>query len=216
MIALYRYVAADVTRSLRWVAPFLIFCLFDGILDAASGPVLPTYATSAALMFFLAIWVSVLVCTSESAVQEDITAVAVGSRTHVRIAKMAVAFAGCLLLSALAVAVPAIVTGARTPLEVIIAGVIAHALTVLFGVALGTLCSRPIVEHAAWAVLVGALVGLCDIVIPNGPPIRQLLVLFNETAPHHLLALVSLIALESAVISFLIVVASLRIMRYRS
>jgi hypothetical protein len=129
---------------------------------------------------------------------------------------MIVTFAACTLLSVLAVAVPPIVSDATTPLYDIVSGLIALGLTVLFGVALGSLCSRPIIERTAWAVLVGALVGLADIVIPYGPPIRQLLVLLNETAPRHLFALVVLIALESVLISLLMVVAALRIMRYRA
>ncbi|MGO9343710.1 MAG: hypothetical protein ACLP6E_14510 [Acidimicrobiales bacterium] len=216
MIALCRYIAADTARSLRWVPPLIVFSVFEGIFDASAGQVLPAYAASAALMFFLAIWLSVVVCTTESPVQEDITSVAIGSRGRVRIAKMVVAFAACLLLSALAVAIPTIVTGASTSFDDILAGLVAVSLTVLFGVALGALCSRPIFEQAAWAVLVGGLVGIADIVIPYGPPIRQLLVLLNETNPRHLLGLVLLIAIESAAMSLVIVVSSLRIMRNRA
>jgi hypothetical protein len=216
VIALCRYVADDTSRSLRWVAPVLVFSIFEGIFDATSGQVLATYAASATLMFFVAIWLSVVVCNTESAVQEDITSVTVGGRGRVRIAKMIVTFAACTLLSVLAVAVPPIVSDATTPLYDIVSGLIALGLTVLFGVVLGSLCSRPIIERTAWAVLVGALVGLADIVIPYGPPIRQLLVLLNETAPRHLFALVVLIALESVLISLLMVVAALRIMRYRA
>ena len=212
MIALCRYVAADTSRSLRWVAPLLVLFLFEGVLFASAGPVLATYAASAAAIFFFAVWLSVLVCNTESEIQEDITAVTVGSRARVRIAKMVVAYSGCLLLSVIATAVPAVVTSAGTPFDWVLAGAIAQALTGLLGVALGALCSRPIVERTAFAVLVGASVGLADIVIPNGPPIRQLLVLFNETNPHHLLTLVTLIALESVAISLVIVFATLRIM----
>jgi hypothetical protein len=216
VIALCRYVADDTSRSLRWVAPVLVFSIFEGIFDATSGQVLATYAASASLMFLVAIWLGVVVCNTESEVQEDITSVTVGGRARVRIAKMIVAVAACLLLSVIAVCVPPIVSDATTPLYDIVTGLIALSLTVLFGVSLGSLCSRPIIERTAWAVLVGALVGLADIVIPDGPPTRQLLVLLNETAPRHLLALVVLIALESAVISFVLVVASLRIMRDRA
>lgn len=216
MIPLGRYVAAETTRSMRWITPILFFCLIEAVLAAAAGPVLPNYAASAAAMFFLGIWVSVLVCNSESAVQEDITIVTVGGRARVRIAKLAVAYAGCLLLSTLAVAIPATLPGADPTFDTIVAGTVAHGATVLFGVALGALFSRPIVERTAWAVLFGIGVGLADIVIPNGPPVRQLLVLLNETSPHHLVAQVLLIAFESAAISFVIVVASLRIMTART
>ena len=216
MIAVCRYVAADTLRSLRWVAPVLIFFLFTGINDASAGTVLPTYAASASVMFFVAIWVTVLVCNTESPIQEDITAVTVGGRGRVRIAKIIVAYSGCLVLSALAVIVPPLVTNSLTSSAQVLTGVIAHGVTVLFGVAIGALCSRPIVERTAWAVLVGAVVGLADIVIPNGPPIRQLLVLLNETRPRHLVALVLLIAVETVAICSVIVWSSLRIMRARA
>ncbi len=216
MIALCRYIAANTARSLRWVPPLIVFSVFEGIFDATAGQVLPAYAVSAALMFFVAIWLSVVVCTTENPVQEEITSVAVGGRSRVRIAKMIVAYAVCLLLSALAVAIPTIVTGASTPLYDVLAGLVAVGLTILFGVALGAVCSPPIFEQAAWAVVVGGLVGIADIVIPQGPPLRQLLVLLNETNPHHLLALVFLIGLESAAISLVIVVASLWVLRNRA
>lgn len=216
MIAICRYVAADTLRSLRWVAPVLIFFVFTGTVDADTGSVLPTYAASATAMFFVAIWLTVLVCNTENPIQEDITAVTVGGRGRVRMAKIIVSFSGCLVLSALAVLVPLLVTSSDTLSAEVLTGLIAHGATVIFGVAIGALCSRPIVDRTAWAVLVGALVGLADIVIPNGPPVRQVLVLLNETKPHHLVALTLLIAVESLAICSVILWLSLRIIRSRS
>lgn len=216
MTALVRYVGATVGRSLRWVAPFLVFVLCEVVLDSDVGDVLPTYALSAAALFFVATWLSVVVGNSESAVQEDVTVTAAGGRGRVRVAKLLVAYAGCLVLGGLGLVVPAVVTSGRVSVTDVVAGGIAQALTALFGVALGSLCTRPVVDRTSWAVLVGAVVGLADVAVPQAPPIRQLLALLGETSPRHLGVLLLAIALETAVLSVLMVACALRISATRA
>ena len=111
--------------------------------------VLPTYAMSAAALFFISTWLTVIVSNSESAVQEDVTATTVGGRTKVRLAKLLVAYLGCLVLAALALIVPPLITSAPTTLSQLLVGGAAMGVTALFGVALGALCSRPIVQRSA-------------------------------------------------------------------
>ncbi len=216
MIALVRYVGATVTRSLRWVAPFLLFVLCEVVLDSAVGDVLPTYALSSAALFFVAAWLSVVVGNSEGTVQGDVTATAAGGRWRVRLAKLFVAYAGCLVLGGLALVVPALVTSARVGATDVVAGAVAQAVTALFGVALGSLCSRPIVDRTSWAVLAVAAVGTADVVVPQAPPIRQLLTLLGETSPRHLGVLLFGITSETVVLSVVVVACAARISATRA
>lgn len=77
------------------------------------------------------------------------------------------------------------------------------------GVALGALVSRPLVSRRAWSVLLGAAVCIAVVIVPHGPPARQLLVLFNETGSLGLP--IVLIGAETVVIAIVAVSASLRI-----
>lgn len=73
-------------------------------------------------------------------------------------------------------------------------------MTALAGVMLGTLCSRPIIGRTAWALLFAVVLDLADVVVPNGPPTRQILVLFNQTHPSQLALDLLLVAIETVAI----------------
>ncbi len=59
------------------------------------------------------------------------------------------------------------------------AGLAAHLLAVLAGLAFGSVLSRPVLDRRAWAVLAGARCCLGEIVIPGAPPTRQLISAFT-------------------------------------
>ena len=65
-------------------------------------------------------------------------------------------------------------------------------------------------------MLLGFGVCLVTIVVPYGPPARQLLVLFNKTGGLVLAPALFLIALETIVITVVAVGASLRLAGWRS
>ena len=96
------------------------------------------------------------------------------------------------------------------------AGACAQAIAALAAVGLGALCSRPIVRRHAWSVLLAFLVGLGTILIPNGVPSRQLLVLFNRTGQVALAVPILLIGLETLALCVLAVVLSIRLASSRS
>lgn len=97
--ALLRYLVADIVRGQRWLAPVLVFLVGMTALDAGGGAVLPDYASTAALLLPVAIWLAIVAGNSEDPVQTAITTVTVGSALRVRLAKLAVAYAGCLVLT---------------------------------------------------------------------------------------------------------------------
>ena len=76
---------------------------------------------------------------------------------------------------------PTILSGSPTTAKDVIAGFCAQIITALMGVTFGAICSRPIIHRRSWSVLLGVLLGMATVLIPHGPPTRQLLVLFNET-----------------------------------
>ncbi len=216
MTALVRYVTVDSWRSFRWFAPVLVFLTTQAIFDAEPGSVLPTYAGSVAVLFLIATWLTVVVCNSEDPVQEAITTSAAGSHVRVRLAKIASAYLYCSVLIVIAVAVPPVVSSSQpTPYQVA-SGVAAQAISVLAGVAVGALCSRPIINRTAFSVVFGVMLGLGDLIVPNAPPVRQLIDLLNEGRPHHLGFLIAAVAAETLVISGILIGTSLRLARRKN
>jgi hypothetical protein len=93
----------------------------------------------------------------------------------------------------------------------VFAGLSAQLLAGLAGVALGALCSRPLITRRAWSVLIGFGVCLATVIVPYGPPTRQLLILFNKTSSYAMGVPLLLIAVETVALAILGVGASLMI-----
>jgi hypothetical protein len=72
------------------------------------------------------------------------------------------------------------------------------------------------VRRRAWSVLLGILVGLATVLIPDGVPSRQLLVLFNRSGHFALAVPILLIGLETLALCVLAVVTSIRLSPRRS
>lgn len=211
MKALVRYVWTDTLRSQRWVAPILCFAAVESIICTQTGSVLPTYAISAAALLFIATWLSIVTVNNEDPIQQSITVVCAGSQAKVRLAKLLVAFSVAVLLGLLAVIGPPLASSSGTTITDVLAGISAQLLTALTGVALGALLSRPLVSRRALSVLVGAAVCLATVIIPYGPPTRQILVLFNKTGSFALGALLLLISVETVLIAAVAISVSLRV-----
>ena len=216
MIALVRYTGSDLLRSQRWVAPLLCFLGAEAIIDANTGSVLPTYALSATILLFIATWLTIVITNHEDPVQHEVTIVTAGSRAKVRLAKLLTAYLACAGLGLIGLIGPPLASSGGVTLGDLGAGAAAHLVTGLAGVALGALCSRPIVRQTAWALLIAVLIDLTDVVVPSGVPTRQLLVLFNKTAPRDLVWTIGLIAVETLAIAAVAVMASVRLARLRS
>ena len=198
MIALVRYVGRDTLRSQRWVAPLLCFGAIDAIIGAQSGSVLPSYAIGAAALLFITTWLTVVIVNNEDPIQQSITEVCAGSQTKVRVSKLGVSLLIAVPLGVLGMIAPTVVSTSKTTIMEVIAGICAQIITAVMGVTFGALCSRPIIRRKSWSVLLGVLLGMATVLIPHGPPTRQLLVLFNETGHIALGPPVLLVGLETS------------------
>jgi hypothetical protein len=215
MIALVRYVSRETLRSQRWVAPILCFAAIDAIIGTQTGSVLPSYAICAAVLLFITTWLTVVVINSEDPIQQSITEVCAGCQTKVRVSKLAVSLLIAVILGVLGMVAPTIISNSPTTGEEVIAGICAQIITALMGVTFGAICSRPIIRRRSWSVLLGVLLGIATVLIPHGPPTRQLLVLFNETGHFALGPPVLLIGTETLLLAGIVIACSLRLARRR-
>jgi len=211
MWALVRYTWTDTLRSQRWVAPILCFGGIEAIVCAQTGSLLPTFATMAAVLLFIATWLSIVTINNEDPIQLSITTVCAGSQNKVRLAKVLVAFLVAAILGVVGTIGPPVASSSGTTITELVAGLAGQLLAALAGVALGALCSRPLISRRAWSVLTGFAVCLGTVIVPYGPPTRQLLVVFNETSPYALGVPLLLIGVETVILAVTAVGASLRI-----
>lgn len=218
MSAVARYVASDLARSQRWLPPmlaYLVLCLINLAIGGASrGNALPTFASAAAALFPVAVWLAVVTGNCEDPVQASITVAAVGSEAKVRLAKLLVAYAGCVALALLSTAMGWLQTAA--PLTDVGAGLAAHLMAAVVGVSVGAWCMRPLLDRRAWAVLAGVVTTQAEVLVPHCPPVRQLLVLFGEVHPAPLATGLALVATESVLIAVILVTGALSLGRSRN
>jgi hypothetical protein len=211
--ALLRYLAADVLRSQRWVAPLLAFLGGVAVFNVGGGPLLTTYGDTATVLLPISVWLTVVVANSEDPMQAAVTAVTVGTDDRLRLGKLVTAWAACGLFTAVAVLWPLVVrsyTGTATAGDVA-AGVAAHLLVALFGVGVGSLGMRAVLGRVGWTVLVAVALCLADILIPHAPPTRRILELFDDGNAGGL----AVVAPATAAISAALVAVSLGIARRR-
>ena len=216
MFALLRYTLSDTFDTQRWVAPVVSLGVIVSIVSAQTGSLLPTYAILATAMLFIGTWLTVVVVNNEDPVQQNITEACAGSRAKVRLTKLLFSFVFCTTLGLLAMVPPIFLSSNGVRVSVLLAGVCAQAIAALAAVALGSVCSRPIVRRHAWSVSMGVLVGFGSVLIPDGVPSRQLLVLFNKTGQFALGVPILLIALETLAICAVAVTASIKLSSVRS
>lgn len=178
-MALVRYLAADALRAERWAAPVLTFLAAVVAFNAGGGSALSGYGFGATVLLPVALWLTIAVSNSEDPVQTSITVVTVGSPFRVRLATLALAYLICLPLSLVGIVWPLLSGHTAAGID-IVAGMTAHLLTALAGVAFGALLSRPVLDRLAWVVLAAVAICLAEVVVPGFPPLRQLLNLFAE------------------------------------
>jgi hypothetical protein len=214
--ALLRYTLSDVFHGQRWVAPVVTLALVDAVVSAQTGSVLPTFAILATAMLFIGTWLTVVIVNNEDPVQQPITETCAGSGARVRLSKLLFGFLSTVLLGFLAMAPPVAIASSGVDAKALWAGASGQVIAALAAVGLGSLCSRPIVRRHAWSVLAGILVGMATVLIPNGVPSRQLLVLFNKTGHFALAVPLLLIGLETLALCVAAVVTSIRVSASRS
>jgi hypothetical protein len=218
-VALVQFVVSDLARSQRWVPPVLAYGLWCWVDVAIGGGTarnsLPTFATNAAFLFPIAVWLTVVAGNCEDPVQTAITVATVGSETRVRLAKLTVAFAACIPLSLFAVVLAWAATG--LPDAALTAeGLTAHLIAAAGGVAVGAWLIRPLLDRRVWIILAGLMATLTEVTVPHLPPVRQLLVLLEADRPTQVPRHLAEIAIETMVILSLLVGLSLPVGRART
>lgn len=217
MIALVRYLAADAMHGQRWLAPMLCCLAATIVFDAGGASAMSDYgATATVVLLPAALWLTIAVAGSEDRVQTAITVVTVGSATRVRLAKLIVTYVALVPLVVVAVLAPAVLGGQSLTGSVLGAGLAAHLMTALAGVALGAPLCRPVISRTAWTVLAAVAVCLAELLIPDCPPSRQLLSLLSTDHPQHLGASLGVITAQTVALAAVAVLAAQRLARART
>lgn len=170
-LAVARYLTADVARSQRFLLPLLVHgavlaVLFGGDPGPPPGP----WAVSALAVYPAAAWLTVVVANTEAPEQRAVTIASAGGPARVTAATLLVALAGGLVLSALSVLVPAVVSRYPYPAAVLLAGALAHVACAATGTGLGLLVARPVVRRIGWSFCIGVAVVMATAVQPWLPP----------------------------------------------
>jgi len=216
MVALVRYLAADVARSQRWVAPLLVFVAGVAIFNMGAGSLRTTYADTATVLLAVGIWLTVVVANSEDPVQAAVTAVTVGGDARLRLGKLLTAWIACGLLTAVALLWPLVAhsyTGRATAGDVL-SGAVGHLVVAAFAVAVGSFGMRAVLPRAGWTVLFAVAVALADVLVPHAPPARRILELSDR--PGGSAAALAGAAAATAVLVAALVAISLAVARRRA
>jgi hypothetical protein len=216
MTALVRYLASDVLRGQRWAAPMLAYLVALMIITPTFGPVLPTYAMSAAALLPMGMWFTVVVFHSEEPAQAAITMVTAGGLNRVWPAKLVMALVGCVVLGLAALTwITATTSDHVTPARVGI-GALAYAINALAGVAAGTLVSRPVMPKLAWTVLLGVGICMAELLVPYAPPVNAMLHLYDTGDGPNSFGALLIIAAETVVLAGLAIAGANVIARNRT
>ncbi|SEG09029.1 ABC-type multidrug transport system, ATPase component [Actinacidiphila yanglinensis] len=159
--ALVRYQSDLMLRSHRWLPPLLLYGAVMGIGVAGGQPLLGSLGYAGALLLPVAAWLVRVCATGEPGAARACTASAVGpGRAH--LGALLAALAASTLLALAGTGVVAVVSGAHTddltvavPVgPAVLAGLMAAAVSVLLGTAVGALTNPPLLPGTGWSVLV--------------------------------------------------------------
>lgn len=167
MIALMRYLAADVFRNQRYLAPTLVFLGVMGMLFSSdAGRPLEAYSGSAALLYPVTAWLAVVVATSEDSVRREITVVSVGGWPRVLTATALVAVSAALVMALVAAVWPVVTNPHPYTAGEFFVGLGAHTVSALLGSGVGLLFARPVFDSIGRTVL--AVFGVVVMTYPLG------------------------------------------------
>ena len=216
-MAAVRYLASDILRSQRWMAAFILYATGVAIINSGGGTLLGTFAAYSAFLLIGTVWITVVALTSEDPTQAQITAVTLGGATRLRMAKLATAAISCVTAAVASAAVPIALHNYSGPTRFgdIVAGVAALVVTVIAGVAIGAVVTRPVIKRSGWTFLVATAMILADTLVPGAPPTRQLLGRLSSDHPARLGPFVIEIAAETLALAALLVAGSSYVARRR-
>jgi hypothetical protein len=198
-LATARYVAALVLAEQRVLLPLVLFAAVLGILFGGDpGPAPTPWAASALAAYPVAAWLALVVANVEDPVQRTVTAAAAGGRGRVVAGTVLVALAGDLVVVAVAVAWPNVVSHYDYATGVLGLGVLAHLACALAGTAVGLVCARPVVNRVGWSFCVAAVVVTVTAVQPWLPPVGTAVQALSADGPAPIGSAVVALALVAA------------------
>jgi hypothetical protein len=154
VISLVRYLAADVFRGQRYLAPLLVFLGVMGMLFSSdAGQPLESYSGSSAVLYPIAAWMAVVVATSEDVVRREITVVSAGGWSRVLTAAAAVAVLVTMAMAVLAAVWPVVTNPHPYTFGEFLIGLGAHTACALLGVGVGLMFARPVFDAVGRTVL---------------------------------------------------------------
>ncbi|MFI9812086.1 hypothetical protein [Saccharothrix variisporea] len=175
MTALVRYLLADVLRTQRWLPPLLLFGAVLAMLNSSdAGPPLSAYAGMCVFVYPVAVWLTIVIATSEDPVRRTVT-VATAGWLRVHAAVTVLSGLAVLFVAALATVVPLLTQPRPYPLPVVAVGFAAMVVCGLTGVGVGVLCTRPVVTQPGWTVLLAVALVVAAFVFGQVPPIGNIL-----------------------------------------
>jgi hypothetical protein len=179
MAGLVRYTYARCLISQHWMPPILLFALLVGFLYPSGLNTLGgSGAVGAVLLVPFAAWLAIAAINSEDGSQRGITATTARGYRRARLGTLLAATSCGALLAAFSLAIalvrdhqvwaPAAFESGRVG-ETVILSALAHLAGVIFGVALGGLVAKPVVQRAGFTWLAVAGVTVLALVVPGSP-----------------------------------------------
>ncbi|MFI1203123.1 ABC transporter [Streptomyces sp. NPDC020883] len=176
LTALVRYQAALLAGSYRWLPPLLVHAAFLAVGVQTGGPILDAYGYAAGGLLPVTVWLARICVTNEPPAARSCTAAAAGpGRAH--LAALLTAAGAGLLLALAGTAFVALLsdphsTDHRVEVPVLpatAAGLLTQLVCLLLGVAIGALCSWPVLRRPGWGVPAGLVAALLVLVVGASP-----------------------------------------------
>jgi hypothetical protein len=176
MTALFGYQTALLLRSQRRLPPVLLYGVFLVVGVQSGQPVLDSLGYAAAALLPVTSWLVRVCATQEPSAARSITAAATSPpRVHLASLLAAVACAGTVgAVGTLFVALISKSTSADNQVQIPLlpaaaAGLLAAAVCLLTGAAVGALCTRPLLHGRGWSMGITALGTLLALVTSGSP-----------------------------------------------
>ncbi|WP_310723244.1 ABC transporter [Streptomyces sp. N2A] len=175
MIALLRYQAALLVGSHRWLPPVILYAAFLAIGIQSGGPILDAFGYAAVGVLPVTVWLTRICITNEPPAARSCTATAAGpGRVH--LASVLTAAGAGLLLGLLGTALVVLLSDPHSAHQVALpvlpatgAGLLAVLTCLLTGLALGALCTWPVLRVPGWGIPAGLLGSLLLLVLGGSP-----------------------------------------------
>ncbi|RZS43256.1 hypothetical protein EV193_102235 [Herbihabitans rhizosphaerae] len=179
MIALARYLGADVLRSQRYLPPALLQLAVLAVLHTGNpDPALPSYSITSIALYPVGAWLAVVCANAEDDTLRTITVTAAGGRRRVAVGVALVAGFAVLVLALVCSVLPA-VRRWHGWTEMLI-GLTAHVECGLAGVAVGLVCARPVINRLGWTAVAVLAVVLLTFAARKIPPVGMVVWQLSE------------------------------------